>query len=112
VPRPGRRRRSLLSVALLLGLCLVAGVLMAGMAFPGALALGLVVDEAGDSVNSMSTDLASGELPQTSTITDASGTPIAYVFDQNRDPAPSDRISPAMKAARSRRPPGPGWSCC
>ncbi len=86
-------------VGLLLGLCLVAGVLTAGMTFPGALALGLVSNDAGDNVNSVSTDLASGQLPQTSTITDASGAPFAYLFDQNRDPVPSDRISPAMKAA-------------
>ena len=86
-------------VGLLLGLCLVAGVLVAGMAFPAALGLGLVSHDAGDSVNSVSTDLTSGQLPQTSTITDASGAPIAYVFDQNRDPVPADKISPAMKAA-------------
>jgi membrane peptidoglycan carboxypeptidase len=84
---------------MLLAFCLLAGVLVAGMAFPGALALGLVSNEAGDSVNSVSTDLATGQLPQTSTITDAAGTPIAYLFDQNRDPVPADQISPAMKAA-------------
>ena len=86
-------------LGLLLGLCLLAGVLVAGMAFPAALALGLVSDEAGDSVNSVSTDLSTGQLPQTSTITDAAGTPIAYVFDQNRDRCAADKISPAMKAA-------------
>jgi membrane peptidoglycan carboxypeptidase len=69
------------------------------MAFPGALALGLVSNDAGDSVNSVSTDLASGQLPQTSTITDSAGAPIAYLFDQNRDPVAADRIAPAMKAA-------------
>ena len=92
-------RRVLRSVGLLLSLCLVGGVLVAGMVFPGALALGLVSNDAGDSVNSVSTDLASGQLPQTSTITDSAGAPIAYLFDQNRDPVPSDKISPAMKAA-------------
>ncbi len=84
---------------MLLALCVLAGVLVAGMAFPGALALGMVSNEAGDSVNSVSTDLATGQLPQTSTITDSAGTPIAYLFDQNRDPVPADQISPAMKAA-------------
>ena len=92
-------RHLLRPVALLLGLCLVAGVLTAGMAFPAALGVGLVSDEAGDSVNSVSSALASGELPQTSTITDSAGTPIAYLFDQNRDPVPADRIAPSMKAA-------------
>jgi membrane peptidoglycan carboxypeptidase len=93
------RHRVLRSVSLLVGLCLVAGVLAAGMAFPGALALGVVSNDAGDSLNSVSTDLASGQLPQTSTITDAAGAPIAYLFDQNRQPVGADKIAPAMKAA-------------
>jgi membrane peptidoglycan carboxypeptidase len=92
-------RRVLRPVGLLLGLCLVAGVLVAGMVFPGALALGLVSNDVADSVNSVSTDLTSGQLPQTSTITDSAGAPIAYLFDQNRDPVPSDKIAPSMKAA-------------
>jgi membrane peptidoglycan carboxypeptidase len=86
-------------VSLLLGLCLLAGVVVAGMSFPGALALSLVSNDAGDSVNSVSTDLATGQLPLTSTITDSAGQPIAYLFDQNRDPVTADQISPAMKAA-------------
>ncbi len=86
-------------MSLLLGLCLLAGVVVAGMSFPGALALSLVSNDAGDSVNSVSTDLATGQLPLTSTITDSAGQPIAYLFDQNRDPVTADQISPAMKAA-------------
>ena len=92
-------RHLLRPIGMLLAFCVLAGVLVAGMAFPGALALGLVSNEAGDSVNSVSTDLATGQLPQTSTITDSAGAPIAYLFDQNRDPVPADEISPAMKAA-------------
>ncbi len=84
---------------MLLGLCVLGGVLVAGMVFPAALGVGLVSDEAGDSVNSVSSDLATGQLPQTSTITDSAGAPLAYLFDQNRDPVAADRISPAMKAA-------------
>ena len=86
-------------MSLLLGLCLLGGVLVAGMAFPGALALGLVAGAAGDSVNSVSTDLLTGQVPTASTITDSAGAPIAYLFDQNREPVPADQISPAMKAA-------------
>jgi membrane peptidoglycan carboxypeptidase len=84
---------------MLLALCVLGGVLVAGMVFPAALGVGLVSDEAGDSVNSVSSDLATGQLPQTSTITDSAGAPLAYLFDQNRDPVAADRISPAMKAA-------------
>ena len=86
-------------MSLLLGLCLLGGVLVAGMAFPGALALGLVAGAAGDSVNSVSTDLLTGQVPTASTIVDSAGTPIAYLFDQNREPVPAEQISPAMKAA-------------
>ncbi len=86
-------------MSLLLGLCLLGGVLVAGMAFPGALALGLVAGAAGDSVNSVSTDLLTGQVPTASTIMDSAGTPIAYLFDQNRQPVPAEQISPAMKAA-------------
>ena len=87
----GSRRQLLRPVAFLAGLCMVAGVLAAGMVFPAALALGLVSNAAGDSVNSASTDLSAGQLPQISTVTDAAGVPIAYLFDQNRDPVPRRR---------------------
>ena len=80
-------------------LCLLGGIVLAGMVFPAALGIGLVSNDAGDSVNSVSTDLTSGQLPQTSTLTDSAGAPIAYVFDQNRDPVDADKIAPAMKAA-------------
>jgi hypothetical protein len=36
-------------------------------------------DAAGDSVNSGSTDLLTGQVPTASTIVDAAGTPIAYL---------------------------------
>ncbi len=86
-------------VGLLLGLCVLAGVLGAGMAFPVAAGLGLMSSQAGDSVNSTTTDLVEGALPLRSTITDATGQPVAYVFDQNRAAVTADQISPAMKAA-------------
>jgi len=88
-------------VALLLGLCLIAGVLLAGMAFPVAAGLGLVSNDVGDSVNSVSTDLVDGPLPQTSTVTDSAGAPLARLFEpnQNRQVLRPEQISPAMKAA-------------
>ena len=69
---------------MLLGLCLVAGVIVAGMAFPVAAGFGLVSNDAGDSVNSVSTDLVDGPLPQASTVTDAAGNPIARFFEPNQ----------------------------
>ena len=86
---------------MLLALCVVAGVLVAGMTFPVAAGFGLVTNDASDSVNSVSTDLVDGPLPQTSTVTDKDGYPIARFFDpnQNRQVLTPDQISPAMKAA-------------
>jgi membrane peptidoglycan carboxypeptidase len=94
-------RHLLRPVGLLLGLCLVAGVVVAGMAFPAAAGLGLVSNDAGDSVNSVSTDLVDGPLPQTTTLTDSAGVPIARFFEpnQNRQALTPEQISPAMKAA-------------
>ncbi len=88
-------------IALLLALCVVAGVVVAGMTFPVAAGFGLVTNDASDSVNSVSTDLVDGPLPQTSTVTDKDGNPIARFFDpnQNRQVLSPEQISPAMKAA-------------
>ncbi len=88
-------------VGLLLGLCLFAGVIVAGMTFPVAAGLGLVSNDVGDSVNSVSTDLVDGPLPQTSLLTDSAGNPIARFFEpnQNRRTVTPTQIAPAMKAA-------------
>jgi membrane peptidoglycan carboxypeptidase len=88
-------------VSLLLGLCLLAGVVTAGIAFPVALGIGLVANDASDSVGSVSTDVLDKPLPQSSVVTDSAGAPIAYFFEsnQNRDAVTVDEISPAMKAA-------------
>jgi membrane peptidoglycan carboxypeptidase len=88
-------------IGLLLGLGLLAGVIVAGMAFPVTAGLGLVASDTGDSVNTVSADLVDGPLPQTTTITDSAGVPIARLFEQNqnRHSVTADEISPAMKAA-------------
>ena len=86
-------------IGLLLGLCVLAGVLVAGMTFPVVAGLGLVAGDAGDSVTSVSTDLVDGALPQATTLVDAAGQPFAVVFDQNRTSVTADEIAPAMKAA-------------
>ena len=95
------RHRLVRPIALLLGLCLVAGVLTAAIAFPAVAGLGLVSNDAGDTVTTVSTDVVDGPLPLTTTVTDAAGNPIARFFEpnQNRQAVTSDQISPAMKAA-------------
>ncbi|WP_433267428.1 transglycosylase domain-containing protein [Actinosynnema sp. CS-041913] len=83
----------------LLGLCLLAGVLLAGMMFPVIGSLGLVSNRASDTVDSISADLVTTDPPLISTITDKDGTPIAYLYDQYRVLVPPEKISPTMKAA-------------
>ena len=94
-------RRHLRPVVLLLGLSLVAGVLVAGISFPAVAGLGLVSNDAGDTVTTVSTDVVDGPLPETTTVTDSAGQPIARFFDpnQNRLAVTSQEIAPAMKAA-------------
>jgi membrane peptidoglycan carboxypeptidase len=88
-------------IGLLLGLGLLAGIVVAGMAFPITAGLGLVASDTGDSVNTVSSDLVDGPLPQTTTVTDSAGVPIARFFEQNQNRRSVDAsgISPAMKAA-------------
>ncbi|MEJ3655651.1 penicillin-binding protein [Actinomycetes bacterium KLBMP 9759] len=95
------RRRLVRPIGLLLALCLLAGVLVAGMVFPFAAGVGLLSMEAGDNVNSVSADVVDGPLPVTTVVTDSAGAPIAQFFDpnQNRQELKADQISAAMKAA-------------
>ncbi|MEV0677254.1 transglycosylase domain-containing protein [Actinosynnema sp. NPDC050436] len=83
----------------LLGLCLLAGVLLAGMMFPVVGSLGLVSNRASDTVDSISADLVTTDPPLISTITDKDGAPIAYLYDQYRVLVPPDKIAASMKAA-------------
>ncbi|MFI0468468.1 penicillin-binding protein [Saccharopolyspora sp. 5N102] len=83
----------------LFGLCVLAGVLVAGLLFPAAGSLGVVSNRASDAVNSISADLMTKEPPLVTTVTDRDGLPIAYLFDQNRSPAQPDQIADTMKAA-------------
>ncbi|KOV81648.1 transglycosylase domain-containing protein [Nocardia sp. NRRL S-836] len=82
-----------------MGLCLTAGVLLAAMVFPFVGGLGLASNRAADQVDQTSGDLAKGELPLVTTITDMNGEPIAYLYDQYRVPLESGQIADTMKAA-------------
>lgn len=83
----------------LLGLCVLAGVLVAGMLFPVVGSLGVVSNRASDTVDSISADLVSTDPPLVTTVTDKDGAPIAYLYDQYRILTTADKISPTMKAA-------------
>ncbi len=89
--------RSLLS---LLGACLLAGVLVAGVLFPVVGGLGLLSNRASDTVDSVSAELANGTVPQTSVMLASDGSLLATFWgSQRRTVVPGDQISPAMKRA-------------
>ena len=81
------------------GLCLLAGVLMAGMLFPIVGALGVASNRASDTIDSVSADLVTTDPPLVTSIQDSKGNTIAYLYNQYRLPVTSDQISPTMKAA-------------
>lgn len=95
------RRRGVAAgpLARMLGLCLVAGVILAGVSFPLVGGIGLISNDASDTVSATSSDLAAGQLPLVTTVTDRQGAPLAYLYDQNRQPTPIESIAPTMKAA-------------
>ncbi|NIJ10019.1 membrane peptidoglycan carboxypeptidase [Saccharomonospora amisosensis] len=83
----------------MLGLCLLAGVLVAGLLFPIVGAAGVISNQASDTVESMSSDLADVPPPLVTTVTDSAGNPIATLYEQYRIPTAPDEISDAMKWA-------------
>ncbi|MEU4804512.1 transglycosylase domain-containing protein [Actinosynnema sp. NPDC023587] len=83
----------------LLGLCLMAGVLLAALLFPVVGGMGLASNRAADTVDQTSGELTKAEPPLVTTVLDMNGAPIAYLYDQYRIPVPSSGISDTMKAA-------------
>ena len=81
------------------GLCLLAGVLVAGMLFPVFGALGVASNQASDTIDSVSADLVTTDPPLVTKITDSQGNVIAFLYSQYRVPVTSKQISPAMKGA-------------
>lgn len=88
--------RALLKLA---GSCVLASVLVAGLLFPVAGGFGFVSNRAADAVDNVSAELVEGTVPAVSTMVDAAGNPIAWLYEQRRFEVPSDRISNDMKLA-------------
>lgn len=87
------------SLGKLVATCVAAGVVAAGAMFPIAGAAGLASNKMADSLAGTSADLVKGDLPSISTVTDAAGEPIAWLYDQQRVTVPSEDISQNMKLA-------------
>ena len=83
----------------MIGLCLLAGVLLAGVMAPAWIGVGSLSNQVSDSVDSISADFAAAQVPLVTTVTDSAGNPIAYLFDQYRIPVTFGQISQNMTAA-------------
>src|SRR6201997_5571540 len=79
--------------------CLLAGVVAAAIMFPFVGGLGLMSNRASDVVANGSAQLVEGDVPQVSTMVDAAGNTIAWLYTQRRFEVTSDQIADTMKLA-------------
>ncbi|WP_123027701.1 transglycosylase/D,D-transpeptidase PonA2 [Mycolicibacterium stellerae] len=79
--------------------CLLASVVAAGLMFPVVGGFGLMSNRASDVVANGSAQLVEGEVPGVSTMVDAKGNVIAWLYSQRRFEVPSDQIANTMKLA-------------
>jgi membrane peptidoglycan carboxypeptidase len=86
-------------VAVLVGLCLMAGVLVAGLLAPAVIGMGALTNRTSEPVAALPGQLGKTPDPQVTTVADATGRPIATLYDQYRVPASWDQVSTTMKAA-------------
>ena len=97
--RMPERQPALRAVVKLAWCCLLAAVLAAALMFPFAGGIGLLSNRASDVVANGSAQLLEGDVPQVSTMVDAAGNPIAWLYSQRRFEVASDRIANTMKLA-------------
>jgi membrane peptidoglycan carboxypeptidase len=79
--------------------CLLASVVAAALMFPLVGGFGLMSNRASDVVANGSAQLVEGEVPAVSTMVDAKGNPIAWLYSQRRFEVPGDQIANTMKLA-------------
>ena len=79
--------------------CLLAGVLIAALLFPVVGGAGVASNHASDLVVQGSADIVDGDVPAVSTMVDAAGKPIAWIYLQRRWQVPTHRIADTMKLA-------------
>ena len=94
-----QRRAKWVVVAQLAGCCLLAGLLAAAVMFPFVGGAGTTILRVSNSATEESTQLLEGEMPIVSTMVDAAGNPIAWLYEQRRWVVPSNRIANTMKLA-------------
>src|ERR1700759_3337041 len=93
------RPTTAITVAKLVGCCLLASVVVAALLFPAVGGIGLVSNRASEVVGNASAQLLEGEVPAVTTMVDAKGNTIAWLYSQRRFEVPSDKIANTMKLA-------------
>jgi len=88
-----------ITVAKLAGCCILAGVVVAAFLFPAAGGIGLMSNRASEVVANGSAQLLEGDVPAVTTMLDAKGNTIAWLYSQRRFEVPSDKIANTMKLA-------------
>ncbi|MCW2512422.1 MAG: glycosyl transferase, family 51, partial [Mycobacterium sp.] len=96
---PPRRVPPAVTVIKLAWCILLASVVAAGLMFPLVGGFGLMSNRASDVVANGSAQLVEGEVPAVSTMVDAKGNPLAWLYNQRRFEVPSDQIANSMKLA-------------
>jgi membrane peptidoglycan carboxypeptidase len=82
-----------------LAVSVLSGLLLAGLALPGAWATGSATRDGVDFFNSLPDELAEPPLSEQSTVLDAQGRPLAHFYDEQRILVPLSRIAPVMRQA-------------
>jgi membrane peptidoglycan carboxypeptidase len=78
---------------------LTAGLLLAALVFPFVGGAGAVANRLSDRAAQEAAELLEGQVPVISTMVDAAGNPIAWIFTQRRWVVPGNRIADTMKLA-------------
>src|ERR1700712_4992772 len=96
---PPRRAPAAVTVIKLAWCVLLASVVAAGLMFPVVGGFVLMSNRASDVVANGSAQLVEGEVPGVSTMVDAKGNVIAWLYSQRRFEVPGDQIANTMKLA-------------
>jgi membrane peptidoglycan carboxypeptidase len=86
-------------VAKFIGVSVLTGAVLAGVALPAAGALGLAAKSSATSFEDLPGDLKSPPLSQASHILDANGDLIATVYSRDRTVVPLSKVNPVMQKA-------------
>ncbi|MGB7165567.1 MAG: transglycosylase/D,D-transpeptidase PonA2, partial [Mycobacterium sp.] len=93
------RPATAVTIARLVGCCLLASVIVAALMFPLVGGVGLVSNRASEVVGNASAQLLEGEVPAVTTMVDAKGHTIAWLYSQRRFEVPGEKIANTMKLA-------------